>query len=146
MEIEHFGFTMLEVLAPIVVAGLTWLSAKLAQLIQAKVKNEYLRGMLVRLDEAVFTAVKDLQQTVVDAIKAATADGKISEIEKQRIKQAAIDNVKSHLGTKGLAELGQILGLTITSVEGLIASKVEAAVHDIRGAAAARTGASAPLA
>jgi len=145
MEIEHFGFTMLEVLAPIVVAGLTWLSAKLAQLIQAKVKNEYLRGMLVRLDEAVFTAVKDLQQTVVDAIKAATADGKISEIEKQRIKQAAIDNVKSHLGTKGLAELGQILGLTITSVEGLIASKVEAAVHDIRGAAA-RTGASAPLA
>ncbi len=145
MEIEHFGFTMLEVLAPIVVAGLTWLSAKLAQLIQAKVKNEYLRGMLVRLDEAVFTAVKDLQQTVVDAIKAATADGKITEIEKQRIKQAAIDNVKSHLGTKGLAELGQILGLTITSVEGLIASKVEAAVHDIRGAAA-RTGASAPLA
>jgi hypothetical protein len=145
MEIEHFGFTMLEVLAPIVVAGLTWLSAKLAQLIQAKVKNEYLRGMLVRLDEAVFTAVKDLQQTVVDAIKAATADGKITEVEKQRIKQAAIDNVKSHLGTKGLAELGQILGLTITSVEGLIASKVEAAVHDIRGAAA-RTGASAPLA
>jgi len=145
MEIEHFGFTMLEVLAPIVVAGLTWLSAKLAQLIQAKVKNEYLRGMLVRLDEAVFTAVKDLQQTVVDAIKAATADGKITETEKQRIKQAAIDNVKSHLGTKGLAELGQILGLTITSVEGLIASKVEAAVHDIRGAAA-RTGASAPLA
>lgn len=144
MEIEHFGFTMLEVLAPILVAGLTWLSAKLAQLIKAKVKNEYLRGVLVRLDEAVFTAVKELQQTVVDAIKEATADGKITEAEKQRIKQAAIDNVKSHLGPKGLEELGHILGLGSGSVDGLIASKVEAAVHDIRGAWLTR--ATAPLA
>jgi uncharacterized membrane protein YebE (DUF533 family) len=44
--------------------------------------------VLVRLDDAVITAVKDLQQTVVAEIKAATADGKISEAEKRRIKEA----------------------------------------------------------
>jgi hypothetical protein len=53
--------------------------------------------VLVRLDDAVVTAVKDLQQTVVAEIKAVTADGKISEAEKQRIKDAAVANVKSYL-------------------------------------------------
>jgi hypothetical protein len=60
----------------------------------------------------VVTAVKDLQQTVVAEIKAATADGKISEAEKQRIKDAAVANVKSYLGTKGIRVLAEVLGLS----------------------------------
>ena len=51
------------------------------------------------------TAVKDLQQTVVDEIKIANADGKLTAAEKRRIKDAAVANVKSYLGAKGIRVL-----------------------------------------
>jgi hypothetical protein len=107
--------------------------------------------VLVRVDDAVFTAVKDLQQTVVEQIKAASADGKITDDEKKQIKEKALAAVKSHLGTKGLAEAASVLGLGGGALEGLLSSKVESAVHDLRRSApamngAAHGGAASPLA
>ena len=150
METEGIGLKILEILSPVLLAALTWAAAKLAQLIRAKVKSEYLRGALVRLDDAVFTAVKDLKQSVVEEIKAASADGKITDDEKKRIKEKALASVKSHLGTKGLSELATVLGLDGGAIEGFLSSKVEAAVHDLRRATTANGvetgGARLPLA
>jgi hypothetical protein len=151
MDTGNIGLKVLEILSPLLLAALTWAAAKLAQLIRAKVQNEYLKGVLVRLDDAVFTAVKDMQQTVVEQIKAASADGKITDDEKKQIKDKALAAVKSHLGTKGLAEAAAILGLGGSALEGLLSSKVEAAVHDLRRTApamngAAHGGAASPLA
>ena len=150
METEGMGLKILEILSPVLLAALTWAAAKLAQLIRAKVKSEYLRGALVSLDDAVFTAVKDLQQSVVEEIKAASADGKITDEEKKRIKEKALASVKSHLGTKGLSELATVLGLDGGAIEGFLSSKVEAAVHDLRRATTANGvetgGARLPLA
>lgn len=151
MDSGSIGLKVLEILSPLLLAALTWAAAKLAQLIRAKVQNEYLKGVLVRLDDAVFTAVKDLQQTVVEQIKVASADGKITDDEKKQIKDRALAAVKSHLGAKGLAEAAGILGLGGAALEGLLSSKVEAAVHDLRRSApatnsAAHGGAAPPLA
>ncbi len=149
MDTGNIGLKVLEILSPVLLAALTWAAAKLAQLIRAKVQNEYLKGVLVRLDDAVFTAVKDMQQTVVEQIKAASADGKITDDEKKQIKEKALAAVKSHLGTKGLAEAAAILGLGGSALEGLLSSKVEAAVHDLRRTAPAMTahgGGASPLA
>lgn len=76
MKLTDVALMALQVVAPVLMAALTWAAAKLAALIRSKVDNEYLRGALVRLDDAVFTAVKELQQTVVAEVKAASADGK----------------------------------------------------------------------
>ena len=152
MDTGSIGLKVLEILSPVLLAALTWAAAKLAQLIRAKVQNEYLKGVLVRLDDAVFTAVKDLQQSVVEQIKAASADGKITDEEKKEIKEKAMAAVKSHIGTKGLAEAAKVLGLEGGALEGLLSSKVEAAVHDLRRAAPAAVngvthgGAASPLA
>jgi hypothetical protein len=151
MDSGSIGLKVLEILSPLLLAALTWAAAKLAQLIRAKVQNEYLKGVLVRVDDAVFTAVKDLQQTVVEQIKAASADGKITDDEKKQIKDKALAAVKSHLGTKGLAEAASVLGLSGGALEGLLSSKVESAVHDLRRSAppvngAANGGATSPLA
>jgi len=123
MDTGNIGLKVLEILSPLLLAALTWAAAKLAQLIRAKVQNEYLKGVLVRIDDAVFTAVKDLQQTVVEQIKAASADGKITDDEKKQIKDKALAAVKSHLGTKGLAEAAGILGLGGGALEGLLSSR-----------------------
>jgi hypothetical protein len=58
VEIQDIVLVTLQVLSPVIVAALAWLSAKLAEFIRAKVQGEYLRGVLIRLDDAVFTAVK----------------------------------------------------------------------------------------
>ncbi|WP_233104165.1 hypothetical protein [Haliangium ochraceum] len=132
MDFSDIALTTLQFVSPVLLAALAWLSAKAASLIQGKVSNEYLRGVLVRLDEAVTTAVKDLQQTVVDEIKRASADGKLTSEEKKRIKQSAIDHVKSYLGPKGVRILAEVLGLDDDGLGGFLAARVEAAVHDLR--------------
>lgn len=137
METEGIGLKVLEILSPVLLAALTWAAAKLAQLIRVKIKHEYLRGILIRLEDSVVTSVKELEQTVVEEIKSASADGKITPDEKKRIKEKALASVKSHLGTKGLAELATVLGLDGGAIDGFLSSRVEAAVHDLRRASTA---------
>src|SRR5690606_8548412 len=95
MKSELFS-SLIEILTPVLVAGLTFLSAWLARLITAKVKGEYLRGVLVRLDEAVFTAVKSVAQTYADALKTAREDGKLEPAERQEAKRRALGALKSY--------------------------------------------------
>lgn len=156
MKIVDLLLMAAEVLSPLLVAALAWAAAKAAALIRSKVANEYLRGTLVRLDEAVLTAVKELQQTVVAEIKAASSDGKIDDAEKARIKASALANVKSYLGAKGLRVLAEVLGLSSGTVDQFLGSRIEAAVHDLRvveravstsgSSASAAAGAALPLA
>lgn len=132
MDYGELGLKVLQVLSPILLAALTWVAAKIAQYIQAKVKNEYLRGVLVRLDDAVLAAVREVQQVTVETIKSASADGRLTPDERARVKQAAIASVKSHLGMKGINELAKILGLETGAVDRLLSTRVEAAVHDLK--------------
>jgi uncharacterized protein YidB (DUF937 family) len=120
------------VLSPVLLAAVTWVAAKLAQFINARVQNEYLRGVLVRLDDAVLSVVREVNQVTVDAIKSASIDGRLPAGTRESIKAAAINAVKSHLGAKGLSELARVLGLDNGAVDRLLSTRIEAAVHDIK--------------
>ncbi len=137
MDANTVGWKVFQLLSPVLLAGLSWLSVKAAQLISAKVKNEYLKGVMVRLDDAVFAAVREVQQVTVDSLKAASADGQLTPDERAKVKQAAIDTIKSHLGAKGIAEVANILGLENGAIEKLLSTRVEAAVHDLKSARSA---------
>lgn len=137
MDLDSIGWKLFEILSPVLLLGLTWLSARAAQLIAAKVKNEYLKGVLVRLDDAVVSAVRETQQVTVEALKAANADGRLTPEERAQAKQAALDSLKSHLGIKGLGELAKVLGLEGGAIEKVLSSRVEAAVHGLKEARAA---------
>lgn len=132
MNASDIGLKIFQVLSPALLAVLGWAAARLAQLITARVKNEYLRGALVRLDDTVFAAVREIQQTVVDGLKGVSVDGRLTQADKDRIKQDVLNTIKSHLGLKGLKELAAILGLELGGVDKLISTKVEAAVHDLK--------------
>ncbi len=132
MTALDLGLRILVLFSPILLAALAWASARLAQYITAHVKNTYLKNALVRLDDAVFSAVKELEQTVVAEAKATNSDGKLTAADRDRIKRAAMDKVKSYLGMKGLAEIGTILGLSPEGLAGVLGTRIEAAVHDVR--------------
>ena len=133
--ISAFSFIVFLVLVPLTAIGVAWLGGRVGELVQAKVGNEALRGVLLRLQDAVVTAVKDLEQTIVADAKAAASDGRISREEARRIKDKAVRQVKSYLGPTGLKQLGEVLGLWELSVEDFIGSKVEASVLDLKRAA-----------
>jgi hypothetical protein len=132
MRFTDLALMALQLVAPLLAGAITWALAKLAAHIQASIQNQYLQGVLLRIDHAVVTVVKDLQRTVVDQIKAASADGKITADERRRIKNAALDLVKSYLGAKGLRVLGDVLGLSGGALDDFLSSRIEAAVHDVR--------------
>ena len=127
---------LLSVVAPLATFGMIWLGDKLAGLIRNRVKNEQLRRLLLRLDDMVVTVVKELQQTVVADLKAASADGRIDREERRRIKETAVRQVKTYLGAQGLEDLASSLGVWDMAVEDLIGSKIEASVHDLKASAA----------
>ncbi len=128
-------------LSPVLIAGLGWVGKKVADLIQAHVKNAYLRGTLIRLDYAAVNAVKEVEQTTAKAAREAAADGKISEQDVDRIKAAALSSAKAYLGKKGLGEVLGVLGLGEAEAHQVIGGRIESAVHDLkveRAEAAAR--------
>jgi len=99
--------------------------------------------VLVRLDDAVFNAVRSVQQATVDELKSVSADGKLTPEQREKVKQAAIDAVKAHLGDKGIAELAGILGLENGAIDKLLSTRIEAAVHDLKVARATVPGGTA---
>lgn len=124
--------TLVPALGSLLIALLSWLAVWLAKMIQSKTQNSYLRGALIRLDDAIFTAVKGVTQTYVDAIKAASEDGTLTDNEKALAKAAAVSDARLLLGPKGLAALVKVLGINESLINDFLGSKVEAAVADLK--------------
>ena len=120
----------IEVLAPLLMALLGWFSFVTTRWINARIRNEYLKGALLRLDDAVYIAVRAVQQTVVDDLRAKADDGKITPREATEAKNRAVQSVKDYLGAKGLAELQRVLDLD--AITRMIEGKVETAVHELK--------------
>lgn len=136
MDWNEIGWKVFQALSPLLLAALTWAAAKAAQLINAKVRGEYLRGVLLRLDDAVLAAVREVHQVTVEELKAASADGRLTPEERAKVKAKAIETVRTHLGTKGIAELAKVLGLDDGGLEKVLSTRIEAAVHDLKRAGA----------
>jgi hypothetical protein len=131
---NELGWKVFQALSPVLLAALTWVAARAAQLIHAKVRGEYLRGVLLRLDDAVMAATREVHQVVVEELKAASTDGRLTPEERARVKARAVETVRSHLGMRGVAELAKVLGLDDGGVEKILSTRVEAAVHDLKRA------------
>ena len=119
---------ILDLMTPVLLAALGWLSWRAAGWIKAHTKNAQVQGILLRLDDAVFTAVSALEQTVVVAAKTAARDGQLTKSDGAAVKAAALAEIKSHLGPKGIAELQAILGVQPDGLDSFISSRIEASV------------------
>ena len=103
-------------------------------LILTKVTNEKTRAVLLRLEEAAMRAVKVTQQTFVEAVNHARADGKVTDAEWSaaagEAKRRAMRALEEELGKVFLAEAEATLKLPPGGVLKLAEGMVEAAVHD----------------
>lgn len=112
-----------------IIAGLTWLFTKGAKYLSAKTANQYLAGVVNRLDDVALKVVNDVYQTYVKERKRLSEDGTLSEEDKKMAKQIAIASLKDYLGEKGLTELKFLFtGMDTSKVETVLGSVVEDAV------------------
>lgn len=111
-----------------IVGLLGWALTQLGRWLANKTSNEWLTHSYMRLRTAIMVAVGEVQQTYVDAIKAASADGKLTEMEKSVAQQKAVDAAKSYLGPKGVKQLIAVLGVDDALLDRYIRGNVEAAI------------------
>jgi hypothetical protein len=134
-----FSFIVFLCLVPFAAMGVHWLGVRAGDLVQAKVRlteaairSERLRAVLLRLDDAVVTAVMDIEQTLAAESKAVAGDGKLCREDRRRLKEAAVRRVKTFLGSAGLKELGDVLDVWELGIEDFIGAKVEATVLEMK--------------
>ena len=122
----------LDALSPVFLAFLGWLSVQVTGLINTRVKDDRVRAMLQRLDDAVFTAVREVEQVYVTTLKLESADGVLTPIERNRAKETAVRAARTYFGSKGFIELGKVLGLSREELERVLAARVESAVFQLK--------------
>ena len=143
----ELGITMYEALAPVVLAIVTWLSARLTAGIRATVENRHAERILTRLNASVLDAVEAVHQQTVELIGRAREPGspggdKLTQSEVDKLRDAALAYVRSFWGPKGLAELAKVLGYDAMSsvggpIDTALKAKIEATVAARKRATAA---------
>jgi hypothetical protein len=116
---------ILTLMAPVLVALFGWGMKKVADLISAKVKNEYLKGALVRLDTEVTHVVREVEQTYVQSARG--ADGKLTAESAKKALDTALAKLKQNLGSSWLSELSSIFGAE--DLTSFLTSRIESAVN-----------------
>jgi hypothetical protein len=132
MDTNTFAWRLFELVSPLAGVALTWLSVKAAQLAAAKIKSEQVARVLLLIDNVVLAAAREVQQVLVDKLKAASRDGDLTAEQGAQAKQAALDSAKAQLGPHGLADIAATLGLEPQGVDRLLGGRIEAAVHRIK--------------
>ena len=132
---DIFG-TIYLVLGGLLVSGLGFGGKKLIELINAKVDNELLKGILVRLTSSVNDAVAMVNQTLKKSIKAAKdpeSEGgeRITEAEKKQLFEAVWAALKEEYGGfDGLFGLLKKIGIgDEKAAKAKVDTMIEAAVN-----------------
>lgn len=94
--------------------------------------QRWLGGVLDEVDRAVTTAVKEIAQTYVDDIKAAAADGMLTQEEKTEALNRAKKRSLQLLSVTSKAVLEDLFGTAKGEATAWLDSLIEAKVHDLK--------------
>lgn len=81
------------IVVPVMLRIVHRLILKLEAWVESRTANETLK----RIEHEAFEVVAAMEQAVAGPLKEATADGKLTDEEKQRIKRAALDTLRDRL-------------------------------------------------
>ena len=134
---DSFSSLLLQhVLAPALAALgglLAWALTALANYLREKAKESKALGVVAVLTEAVRSMVAQLNATLRPQLEAALADGVLTDAEKTKLKETAIETVKKSLPAATLNTAKSIFG---DFLDPFLGGLVERAVLDQKAAAA----------
>lgn len=134
--LESFFAQIAAPMATVAAAGVTWICAWGARWFYMRAKNENVKAGILRLNDAVNTAVLEIQQTVVTTLKERSGDGKLTAADVAAVREAALATAAAQLGgPKGVESLKKVLG--VDDMANVIASKIEASVQQVKASTVA---------
>jgi hypothetical protein len=117
---------------PLIVVAL-WVAVRVALLLSARQHNERLLTTLTRLENAAYTSVREIEQVLVEGLKARQIDGRLKDDNAQGARSTAMKALMANLGPAGLREIRRSLGLPRkTPLDRILISHLEAAVYDLK--------------
>jgi hypothetical protein len=132
MNASEIAVQVFQLFSPALVAVSAWLATRLAKWITARVQNETLRGVLLRLNDTVVTVVRELEQVTVETLRKGAPGGRLTPELKLMLRRSALAAIKHHLGARGVAELARVFDLDGDGLDRLLATRVEATVHELK--------------
>jgi hypothetical protein len=113
-------------------SALGWLLLKLAKYLGQQTKNLLDDRLLLGLQHAVMTAVRDVHQTYVQHIVKGREDRKLTAEEKRIAKNLALSKAKTYIGLKGAKLLLKSFELSEDELNELLKGKIEADVLGLK--------------
>ena len=123
-QLISIATTALIALSPVLLALTALCAQKLHNLIAAKVHSERVAGILFRLEDASRIAVSSVEQSIISKLDPSKSLGENA----QAAKIAALNEMKSHLGPKGIDEIKTVLGIGQLDLDQVLSSHIEAKV------------------
>lgn len=125
--LEELSAQLLPILASLLVAVVGALTSSVLAKLRQKLHGDYALGVLDRVDSMVGPAVAEQFQLLVDDLKAAAGDGKLTVEEARQAFAAARQRVRDGLGRNGVAAAEKLFGRE--ELERIIRAKIEEAVR-----------------
>lgn len=113
---------------PFLTTGVTIILSMAGLYLHRNYQTSKLTQALIILDQIAIDVVQELNQTVVNDLKAAKADGKLTRDEAEQIKHKAIELVLKKMGGDILKTLQAYMG----PITNILTTKIEAAVFDAK--------------
>lgn len=117
--------------APVLLSLLALGLSRLADYVQARARGKVFDHAVALVNQAVYTVVMDLAQTEVEALKAASADGKLDANDAKAIKEKAVARVLSYVGPNGAALISKAFGGAAPMA--IVSTKIEALLAERKG-------------
>ena len=105
-----------------------WAIGEATRYLRSKTKNENTTNALERLSHTATSAVAELEQVVVPAMRERSADGHLSSEDRLYLKRLAIQRVKERVAP----ELQAIAQKAVANIDIWLSSKVEQAKLDLK--------------
>lgn len=125
---------LLEAFGILAASIISWVAFKASSFINSRVKNEDFKTGLLAINNAIWTAVRDVEQTGRKALIDAQSDGEISKEEiqaiKEELKSKAVDRAKKIGGDQGIALLKTAIGEI--NIDEYLDARIEAEIHELR--------------
>lgn len=132
MDWSMIEIKVIEIALPVLLLALTLASLKISKYIKSKIKSEYLKEELLKLNEIILTVVKEQEQVFVRNMQKLKDGEKLSSSDRRRVKQSAIENIKSYIGKGKISEVAKMLNISSSIMDKYLSSKVESTVLDLK--------------
>lgn len=139
----------LDALPLILIPLLAWAGKRLVAWVDAKTDNEMVVGVFTRLETHAEAVIRKRMMDVVDDLKEAAADGKITADELadalSKQKDGALGDLRELMTPDGLSKAQRVLGLDEKALAALLAATLESVLHKVKLQKTAAESAVAPL-